>query len=230
MIKLMAGKKSLYQTNLESLFTGGRSRSFAKNQLINYQGDPMNQVYLMRSGHVKCYTILDSGDTRTMLILSPGDIFPIAFSTTLDWENYHIKYFYQTLSDTTVDILETADFRSRVESDIKMMRRFLAYMAASNNAIMSQLEVMKSKKAINKVELLLPYLVLKLGDPIAKNTYKLRIRLSHQEVADLCGVTRETTTTLVKQLEKAGIIEQSHGQWIIHVDRDDNGLFSERST
>lgn len=223
----MADPKSLYQINTEALFAGARSRTFAKNQLIHYQGDPMHHVYLVRSGHIKCYTILDSGDTRTMLILSPGDIFPIAFSTTLDWENYHIKYFYQTLVETKVDLVETADFQARLESDPKTIRHYLSYLAASNQAILSQLEVMKNKKAINKVELLLPYLVTKLGDKIGKNTYKLRIRLSHQEVADLSGVTRETTTTLVKQLEKDGIIQQSHGQWTIHLDRSESGPFSE---
>lgn len=218
--------KSLYDANISELFAGARSRTFAKNQLIHYQGDPMNHIYLVRSGHIKCYTILDSGDTRTMLILGPGDIFPIAFSTTLDWQNYHVKYFYQTLSESTLDLVETADFQTRLESDPKIIRHFLAYLAASNHAILGQLEVMKNKKAINKVELLLPYLVMKLGDKVAKNTYKLRIRLSHQEVADLSGVTRETTTTLVKQLEKSGVIEQSHGQWTIHLDRSEAGPFN----
>jgi len=223
----MAESKSLYEMSAEKLFVGARTKTYPKNQLIHYQGDPMSHVYLIRKGHIKTYTILDSGDTRTMMILSPGDIFPIAFSTTLDWENYHIKYFYQTLNDTTLAVVETPQFRDKIESDPKMMQNYLFYLTASNQAILSQLEVMKNKKAINKVELLLPYLVMKLGDEIAKDTYKLRIRLSHQEVADLSGVTRETTTTLVKQLEKAGIIDQSHSHWIVHLDRSEAGPFTE---
>ena len=87
--------------------------------------------------------------------------------------------------------------------------------------------IMKNKKAINKVELLLPYLIAKLGDPIGPHKYKLHIRLSHQEVADLSGVTRETTTTLVKQLEKRGVIEQARGQWVIHTDKTEAGPFED---
>ena len=223
----MGDKKSAYETRAETLFHNARSKDYPKHQLIHYQDDPLSHIYLIRKGHIKVYTILDSGDTRTMMILSPGDIFPIAFSVTLDWENYQIKYFYQTLVDTTVDILPIQDFRDLLESNQAAARTYMAYLAASNQAILNQLEVMKNKKAINKVELLLPYLVLKLGDEVAPNTYKLRIRLSHQEVADLSGVTRETTTTLVKQLEKAGIIEQIRGQWIIHIDRSEAGPFQE---
>ena len=211
----------------EQLFKDARSRSYPKNQLIHYQGDPMSHVYMVREGHLKAYTILESGDTRTIFLLSPGDIFPIAFSVTLDWSNYHIKYFYQTLTDVKLDVIERDTFRELIDNDTKMSLAYLSYLTATNKAILNQLEVMKNKKAINKVELLLPYLIAKLGDPIGPHKYKLHIRLSHQEVADLSGVTRETTTTLVKQLEKRGVIEQARGQWVIHTDKTEAGPFED---
>src|SRR4051794_16573922 len=42
---------------------------------------------------------------------------------------------------------------------------------------------------------------------------------THHELADLSGVSRETTTTLVKKLEKKGAIEQKKGNMIIHRDK-----------
>lgn len=219
--------KSLYETGGEQLFKASRPRSYAKNQLVHYRGDSLTHIYHVREGHLKAYTILDSGDTRTILLLSPGDIFPIAFSTSLDWEKYHIKYFYQTLTDVKLDVVDRDTFKKQIESDTKMMQSYLVYLAASNQALLSQLEVMKNKKAINKVELLLPYLIMKLGDEVGPNLYKLRIRLSHQEVADLSGVTRETTTTLIKQLEKKGIVEQAHGYWLIHANKTEAGPFEQ---
>ncbi len=220
-------KKSAYEIGAEHLFDGARSRRYSKNQLIHYQGDPLTHIYLVRRGHVKAYTILDSGDTRTILLLSPGDIFPIAFSTTLDWEKYQIKYFYQTLTDVELQLLDRETFRDLIDNDNQMMKNYLSYLTASNQAISNQLEVMKNKKAINKVELLLPYLVLKLGEEIKPHKFRLKIKLSHQEVADLSGVTRETTTTLVKQLEKKGVLEQSHGFWIINTSKTDAGPFEQ---
>ena len=220
-------KKSPYELKIEELFADGRERSYPKNQLIHYQGDSLTHLYLLREGHIKAYTILDSGDTRTILLLSPGDIFPLAFSTSLDWKNYHIKHFYQTLTATTVQAVECDVFKRQIETDPAKMQIYASYLSASNQALMNQLEVMKNKKAINKVELLLPYLILKLGDQIAPKTYKLRIRLSHQEVADISGVTRETTTTLVKQLENSGVLEQISGHWIIHTDKTEAGSFEE---
>lgn len=213
----MAEFKSKYIQGIDRLFSDSRLKVYPKNQLIHYGGDPLTYIYLVRDGYIKAYTILDSGDTRTILILGPGDIFPLAFSSTMDWENYKIQYFYQTLSEVKVQVLPSRDMKQHINSDPKMMRTYMTYLAASNEAIMTQLEVMKNKKAIDKVAMLLPYLVSKAGKETKSGVYKLDLKLSHQELADLSGVTRETTTTLIKQLEKAGVIDQSRNYWQINI-------------
>ncbi len=212
----MAYVVSEYRKRVHDLFRNGRLKTYPKNQLIHYAGDNLSHIYLIRDGSVKVYTILDSGDTRTLLILASGDIFPIAFATTLDWENYSLKYFYQALTDTQLQVIESQDFKSAIESDTEKLNTYLAYTSASNQAIMGQLEVMKQKKAISRIMLLLPYLIRKLGAQIKPHVYQLKIKVSHQELADLSGVTRETTTTLIKKLEKQGTLEQKEGKLIIY--------------
>jgi CRP-like cAMP-binding protein len=212
----MAETATKYLQQVEKLFKDARIKACPKNQLIHYQGDPLSNIYLIKSGYVKAYTILDSGDTRTILILGPGDVFPLAFSSSLDWENYQIHYFYQSLSDTKLLSLASEALKANIEASNEMMGTYMNYIAASNEAIMRQLEVMKNKKAIDKVGLLLPYLISKAGKEVKPNIYQLQLKLSHQEIADLSGVTRETTTTLIKELEKDGIIDQHKGKWLIN--------------
>jgi CRP/FNR family transcriptional regulator, cyclic AMP receptor protein len=213
----MVDPKSPYYRHIEKLFADGRNKIYPKNQLIHYEGDPLTYIYLVKRGFIKSYTILDSGDTRTMMLLSTGDIFPLAFSASMDWENYKIRYFYQALAETELVVLPSGMLKEHIEADINMMSIYMNYLAASNEAIINQLEVMKNKKAIDKVGLLLPYLVSKAGKQLKPDTYQLELKLSHQEIADLSGVTRETTTTLIKQLEKYGVIDQKHGKWRINL-------------
>jgi CRP-like cAMP-binding protein len=211
----MAQTDSIYSKHVEQLFAEGRARTYPKNQLIHYQGDPLSHIYLIKNGYIKAYTILDSGDTRTILLLGPGDIFPLSFSSSMDWTDYSIRYFYQTLCDTEVSVLPSDILKDKMDGDLEMLGTYMTYLAASNEAIMTQLEVMKNKKAIDKVEMLLPYLISKAGKRIKPDKYELQLKMSHQEIADLSGVTRETTTTLIKELETRGVIDQSHGHWII---------------
>lgn len=213
-----------YDDRINALFLHAREKKYPKNQIICYQGDPLAAIHLIREGYIKAYTILDSGDSRTMFILGPGDIFPIAFSLTLDWADFQIRYFYQSLTDTLLALLEREQFRKMVESDPKTARSYMTYISASNRAIMYQLEAMKRKTAKDKILLLLPYLVDKLGKEIRPHTYKLQLKLSHQEIADLSGITRETTTALLKELEEENIIQQERDTWIIRLSPDQENL------
>lgn len=215
---------SRYKRSIERLFLDSPTRRYQKNQLLHYQGDPLSQIYLIRSGYVKAYTILDSGDTRTMLLMSESDIFPLAFSSSTDWSDYKIKYFYQALTDCELAVLTAETLRRQMNEDQETMNTYMNVLSASNDTIMHQLEVMKNKKAIDKVGMMLPYLVSKAGRQIQPGVYELQLKFSHQEIADLSGVTRETATTLIKQLEKEGIIDQSNGKWRVSLTNLDNKL------
>jgi CRP-like cAMP-binding protein len=210
------GDNSIYLERINRVFKNGQNRRYAKNQLVHYSGDPLTNIYLIESGFIKAYTILDSGDTRTILILGPGDIFPMSFSSSMDWENYTIRYFYQTLSEIQVMSLPSIDLKHNIDQDSEIMETYMFYLSASNEAIMNQLEIMKNKKAIDKVMMLLPYLIGKAGKEVKPGIFELQLKLSHQEIADLSGVTRETTTTLIKELEKQGIIDQHSGKWLVN--------------
>ena len=210
-----------YDSEEEALFKDARLKKYAKNQIISYQGDALSAIYQIKTGYVKAYTILDSGDTRTMFILGPGDIFPIAFSLTLDWSDYELKYFYQSLVDVSLAMLEREQFKQLIDTNPALTAAYMDYMSASNEAMMNQLEAMKNKTAKDKILLLLPYLVDKLGQPSGSGVYKLTLKLSHQEIADLSGITRETTTALLKELEVDGVIKQQRNTWLIHLSPED---------
>lgn len=201
-----------YTQDLTRLFEKGRIKTYPKNQLIHYQGDPLSNIYLVRRGLLKAYTILDSGDTRTILILARNDLFPLVYTPSMDWKNYKIQYFYQSMTDLELATLPAGQFKNEIDSNPELMKSYASALAASNHAISAQLEIMKSKKAIDKLSLLLPYLINKMGSEMKVGYYQLKVKLSHQEIADLSGVTRETTTTLMKQLEKKGVIAQNHGK------------------
>src|SRR5438105_124557 len=165
----MANDASAYHRQIEELFKNGREKRYPKNQIIRYQGDSMAEIYLIKSGYVKAYTILDSGDTRTMFILGPGDIFPIAFSLTLDWDKHQLRYFYQSLTDISLSLLDNESFKRSIDNEPRMTNIYMSYMSASNQAIMNQLEAMKNKTAKSKIMLLLPYLTEKIGQKIGPN-------------------------------------------------------------
>ncbi len=214
--------------NIGILFKSAPERRYAREQIIFYQGDPLTYICHIQKGFLKVYTILDSGEKRTLLILTKGDIFPIDFSLSLETEAPALKYFYESLTEVEAQFLERAKLLDTIQSNHETINLFLAYMAVSNQAITQQLEIMKNKNAINKVANLLPYLIEKAGEPLPKqpDAVKIKLRITHQGIADLAGLTRETATMQVKKLENRGVLRQQRGHWLIYTDRLSNYLQS----
>jgi len=209
-------KRSDYPAQIRQLFQGGRRKLFPKNQIIQYEGDKLSNIYLVEKGYVKNYTILDSGDTRTLLILGPGDIFPVVFTATNDWRDYEIKYFYQSLTDVQLSVMPADEFMHNIETDAAKRQAYMSFVSASNESMIEQLAAMKQKSAVSRVVYMMPFLIKKMGQRVGPAVYQLRVKLTHQELADLSGVTRETTTTLVKKLERQGALKQKGGRFVIY--------------
>src|SRR5258708_3316247 len=111
----MAHRLTEYQERVERLFSKAATKKYPKNQLVYYAGDDLSSIYFVKEGYVKAYTILDSGDTRTIFLLGPGDIFPIVFSVTMQWDDYKIQYFYQSLTDVSLQSIHYDQFKESVE-------------------------------------------------------------------------------------------------------------------
>ncbi|MBI4034463.1 Crp/Fnr family transcriptional regulator [Candidatus Saccharibacteria bacterium] len=212
----MADVPKDYDEQIRQLFKDARLKYYPKNQIIQYQGDKLSQVYLIVKGYVKNYTILDSGDTRTLFILGPNDVFPVVFTAGNNWHDYEIRYFYQSLTDVQLRVLTADDFMRIIDEDKTKRQAYMSFVSAVNESMVDQLEAMKQKSAIARIVYMLPYLMHKMGQRVGPAAYQLKIKLTHQELADISGVTRETTTTLVKKLEKKGAIKQKQGRLVIY--------------
>jgi CRP-like cAMP-binding protein len=45
--------KSNYENNIEVMFRRGREKTFPKNQIVCYQGDPLTSIHLVKKGFLK---------------------------------------------------------------------------------------------------------------------------------------------------------------------------------
>jgi CRP-like cAMP-binding protein len=63
---------------MENLFINLPVRKFRKGQILIYEGDPIENIYLLVGGYLKVSNILASGNQRTVIIYAPGEVFPLA--------------------------------------------------------------------------------------------------------------------------------------------------------
>lgn len=194
-------------SKLEHLFSDSQIRKYDKSQVLAYPGDKLTHIYFVRKGYLKMYTINEQGDNRVFLLFQPKTAFPIV-PKAVDWQTYTLKYFYQAMTPLEVFKISCERFYSALEKHPDAAQLVLNYLTELSGEVIGRLGVIENKDTKNKILSVLCYLIKVGGEELRPHQYKLRFSITHQDIASLAGVTRESSSIALKQLENDKVISQ----------------------
>jgi CRP/FNR family cyclic AMP-dependent transcriptional regulator len=172
-------------------------KSYKRHRTILYQGEIPKNVYIIKKGFVRVYNILSNGEERTVSLLSEGDI----VATNWVFGNSRAAlYYYDAFSDVIVAVLTKEAFGRQLKNPDfnRSIMESLARRAAANTM---HTNALLQTYASQKIAHGLQFLVLSSGRKLPNGKYKIGIRLTQQDLADLVGVTRETAALELNKLK-----------------------------
>lgn len=190
-------------------------RTFSSGSIILYQGEVPRTASILLSGVVRVYSISHQGDEQTVMFHVAGEFFP---SPWIFDNSSNSLFFYEALTDCDISSMPRKEFLEFVFSDSNSMAVVLKYFASNYTASMLRINALEQQKASNKLAYTLYYLCQKYGND-KTNKVKIPITLTHQNIASLVGLTRETTTVEIGKLKRQGIISYSQQNYTINLDK-----------
>lgn len=188
---------------IKEVLTKGTTRSVPKNNVIYYQGEVPRAVALIKRGVVKVYNLSPDGEEQLVTFHVAGEFFP---STWLFGQTTSTVYFYETFTDCEICSIARDDLRTKIDRKPDNLRYFMDAYVKNYTGMMLRVTALQQAKASAKISYTLFYLSQRYGRPVSQNISKINIQLTHQQFASLVGLTRETTATEMKKLEKQGIV------------------------
>lgn len=180
------------------------TRSFKKGEIIIFQGEAPRSAYIVKSGIVKAYNLSVSGDEKPVAFYGTDSIFPDAWVYgKMASAIYYYEAFTQEVVLYTVDREELTGFiKGRPELLNQELERYLI-----NQLGMSmRLNALQHSRASDKLLYTLHYLALSHGKQIAPQKVEITLDLTHQDFANLTGLTRETAATELNKLKRSRVI------------------------
>ncbi|MGH7239223.1 MAG: Crp/Fnr family transcriptional regulator [Candidatus Saccharimonadales bacterium] len=199
--------------DLKKLFKAMPVVRRSKNQIVIYEGDDVKHFFYLKSGYVKVFNINDDGEERTLLILKPGDFFPLLKDP--DRPGYISPYFYDAMTTSEIGSITQADFLDIASSNRQAAWALLRYTSEFSSQLTQRLAQIEIKTAEGKLENLLLYLKDVCGRPNRDGSYKLELKLTHQDLASLLGIARETVSREIQELVRRGLVKNESGYLII---------------
>ncbi|HET8991799.1 MAG TPA: Crp/Fnr family transcriptional regulator [Candidatus Saccharimonadales bacterium] len=179
-------------------------RKFKKGEIIIFQGEAPQHAFAVKSGTVKAYNLSVSGDEKPVAFYPESHVFPASW---IYGKVPSAIYYYEAFTpEVEVHLLDRNSYVTFIKKSPELLFQEMERLLADQLGGSMRLNALQHSRASDKLIYTLHYLALTHGRPIDKDTIEITLDLTHQDFANLTGLTRETAATELNKLKRAGII------------------------
>jgi len=190
-------------------------RQYRRGMFVFLEGEPVDAVYFVESGSVKASTMDAEGREHVLSVLGPGTFFP------------HVGFLdggpapatAQALEDTTVWVMERAAFYALLIREPQIAVQMVAVLGRHIRRLHAQLREMGMQAVPARLARVLLRLARQLGEPVPTEgrpaAVRIRVHLSHQDLAGMAATTRETVSRMLAVFRRAGLVRVERGRIVI---------------
>jgi CRP/FNR family transcriptional regulator/CRP/FNR family cyclic AMP-dependent transcriptional regulator len=207
---------------LEALAELTITRTFDKGQLIILADEPGDTLFIVRRGQVKVSLTHASGKEFILSLLGEGEFF--GELAILDERPRSASVV--AMEETDLIMLTRPDFLQLVGRVPAIAVALLEELAARLRRTDEQVGGLALLDVHNRVARIILRLAADRGEETDEGI-RIKQRLTHQQLANMAGTTRETVTRVLKQLERDGYITTRDRQIVVRRDGgslEDDGL------
>ncbi|HWS53253.1 MAG TPA: Crp/Fnr family transcriptional regulator [Pyrinomonadaceae bacterium] len=185
-----------------------RSLRRARGEFVYMPGDRADCVYVLRRGRVKLSVLSDSGKEIAIDIIQPGEILG-EFALLDDAPRSNMA---QALDEVSLWAFDRRDFTNLLMTRPKLAMSYIRLVGNRRRRMEKKLSDVTSKTVSARVCELLHELAVDGPEPAAAGDCCL-VPLTHHDVASLIAAARQTTTSVLNDMERRGVIELGRG-WV----------------
>lgn len=178
-------------------------RRVRKGQIILYQGEAPRNAFVIKDGVVKSYNLNPLGEEKIITFNVAADLIPLAW---IFEKAPGALYYYDAFTDCELYSLPKDELRKFMTNDQAtanfLLDRYITLYVGSSLHI----NALEQSKSTEKIIRTLQHLVMRYGEEQGKNLWRINLRLTHQDLANMIGLTRETVAMELSKLKKRGIV------------------------
>ncbi len=187
--------------DLELLSSYLIERRFPRNTTIVEEGLPGDYMYVIREGRVKVTKLADEGREKILGFIDEGGFFGEMALLDRAPRVASVK----TLKPVRLLALSRADFLSLLRKSPDLAMAVIQELTRR----LREMDEQASSLSFQRVKERAKGIFLRLAhDPASREGHRLTPPLTHQQIADMIGTSRETVTRVVKDLKQEGWLQQ----------------------
>ncbi len=185
-------------------------KNFSKNEIILHEENTNEFMYVILDGEAKVVQTTDTGKEIIMSVHQSGDFF--GELSLIDGKT--VPAAVCATKDSVTAIISKNDFHSLLLSQNKFLENLLRILCSRLRESMKKIQILNFNNAAQRIKMLFLMLSESFGEKSAEGTI-LKIKLIHQDIADMTGLSRETVTRILDKWQKSGEIKILKSKFVL---------------
>jgi CRP-like cAMP-binding protein len=200
----------LTPNQIQRIESRSRCRCYPVGSPVYLPAEKADSVFLLTSGLVKVCNLTPEGKESILAFVEPGELFgELAIFSGQTRDEY-----VEAISKSTVVMIPTEEMDLLMSEQADVAMRITKMFGLRRQRIERRLKNLLFKSNRERLVHLLLDLALQFGWE-ADDGIRLRVRLSHQDLASLIGSTRESVTVILNQLKSEGTINNGRRKIVL---------------
>jgi CRP-like cAMP-binding protein len=176
-------------------------REVKRREVVYLPGDPGASVFVTNGGRIKISKVTRDGKALTLSYCGPSEL----FGETCLIEGGPREEMAEAMENSMVTEIERSDFERLLQSHASLGFHLTRILAARRRELENKLETLVFRDVTSKLAELLLNLAAEYGVEDSRGTL-VALKITHQELANLIGSTRETVSLTLSQFKKKRLI------------------------
>jgi len=184
---------------------------FEKGEFIYLNDEPSTHIFMIAKGRVKIGSYSDDGKEIIKAILSEGEIFG---ELSLTGEETRGDFAQAMDSETTVCPMPLEDMQQLLLDNKNLSLKIFKIIGLRMKKLERRLESLVFKDARSRIIDFLYEMGVERGQKVG---FEMMIKnhLTHKDIANLTGTSRQTVTTILNELKEKNLINFNRRQILI---------------
>ncbi|HEX3014811.1 MAG TPA: Crp/Fnr family transcriptional regulator [Desulfobacteria bacterium] len=182
-------------------------RRYPKHHIIFQEGEPGASFFFLKSGKVRLFKTTAEGKEQILAFRSPGEIF--AEVVLFDGGPYPATA--EVVEDAQVCLIRNRDLERIIIDHVDIAVSLLKIMSSRLRQAQTALKDIALKDVYGRLAATLLKLAAEYGTSLTGGT-KITLNLTHQDLANMIGATRESVNRVMSEWRKEGILTAQRGE------------------
>jgi CRP/FNR family cyclic AMP-dependent transcriptional regulator len=199
----------LSHSTLEELNRIKHTGSYPEGAIVLMEGQPVRGIYILCQGRVKLMTTNSEGKTLIVKIAHPGEV--LGLQSVVTGNPYELTV--ETLQPTQLAYVSSEQFLRFIRTHGDACLRATQHLS---HDCQSAYDVIRSIGLCHSVPGKIARLLLQwsVDGHASGGVVRMKMSLTHEELAQLIGSSRETVTRILGDFKRRGVVEW-HGATLV---------------